>query len=111
MWIYSKNNFLSIVEDHDDPDLLLVRARFKGDIEALFPKAKVIVGGGTDYLFRAWVKREEVAKVVAEQIMHLNYTNFKNANKDSRQKHLMKLWHIMYDAQLDDYNVNEDMYY
>ena len=99
MWLYSKDNFLSIVEDHDDPDMLLVRARFRGDIEDIFPAADVIEGGGTDYLFRAWVKRTDVADAVRAQVMNIDYPNFKSANNSSRQHHLMLLWDVMCQAQ------------
>ena len=41
MWIALNDSFLSIVATPEDPDTLVVRARFKGDIEAVFPGADV----------------------------------------------------------------------
>ena len=99
MWLFSKNNFLSIVENHDDPEMLLVRARFRGDIEEIFPDAEVIEGEGTDYLFRAWVKRTEVADVLRAQVINIDYPNFKSANYSNRHHHLMRIWDVMYKAQ------------
>jgi hypothetical protein len=45
MWLVLENSFLSIVQDKDNSERLLVRARIKGDIENVFPNANVIVGG------------------------------------------------------------------
>lgn len=49
MWLFLDRSFLSIV-DKGDPSgqTLVVRARQRGDIEAVFPDAQVIEGAGTD---------------------------------------------------------------
>jgi hypothetical protein len=41
MWIMTNNSYLSIVSKDCGPAELLVRARRAGDIEKLFPDAKV----------------------------------------------------------------------
>jgi NAD(P)-dependent dehydrogenase (short-subunit alcohol dehydrogenase family) len=64
MWIFLKDSFLSIVDKGGDGTTLLVRARKRGDIENVFPNAKVVEGGGTDYGFRARIHREEVAQAI-----------------------------------------------
>jgi len=110
MWLFSKNNFLSIVEDKDDPNRLLVRGRLRGDIEAMFPLAEVIEGVGSDYLFRAFVDRTAVVKAVADTVTNIDYTNFKSANNKSRQAHLMGSWQVMRDVQGDRYP-DEDIFY
>lgn len=53
MWIFLNDSFLSIVQKPGDRDHITVRARLRGDIEAVFPDAAVIEGAGTDYRFRA----------------------------------------------------------
>ena len=78
MWIITKDAFLSIVDKNCGPDELLVRARRPGDIEKLFPHAKVVEGGGTEYRCRAIVKRREIADVLSEQVNDIEYSNFKN---------------------------------
>lgn len=82
MWLMTTKGFLSVVQKPGDTDVLTVRAREKGHIEAAFPKAKVVTGQGTDYLYRARVPRAEVAKVMHDQIMGIGYDNFKNAVPD-----------------------------
>jgi len=55
MWLMFSNCFLSIVRKDCGAAELLVRARQRGDIEPMFPSAKVTEDTTTDYLYR--VKR------------------------------------------------------
>lgn len=57
MWIFLPSSFISVVQKPGDTDMLTVRARIKGDIESVFPKAKVEANKGTDYRYRARVPR------------------------------------------------------
>lgn len=82
MWLCLKNTFVSVVHKDCKPDELLVRARRPGDIEKLFPRAKVKTGGGTDYRYRAVVSRKEVAAAMTQYIMEIDADNFKNSVKD-----------------------------
>lgn len=66
--------------------MLTARARIKGDIENMFPDAKV--------------PRELVAKVVADQVMGLGYSNFKNTVKQNKcREAYMDVWSAMYAVQ------------
>ena len=84
MWIFTSKSFVSIVADKDDPngDRLLVRSRAKGAINELFPDADEFYMTGSDYAFRAWVKRNEVCRVMQNYINSLDYDNFKNSITD-----------------------------
>jgi hypothetical protein len=83
MWIMTNNSYLSIVsEDCSDNDLL-VRARRAGDIEKVFPDAKVIRNTKTDYLYRAVLSRDVVKQAVAAMIDDIDYPNFKDSVEDS----------------------------
>jgi hypothetical protein len=82
MWICIKNAFVSIVSKDVAPDELLVRARRPGDLERIFPGCKVIEKDGSDYQFRAAIKRDVIAAAIAKQIAGISYPNFKNAVKD-----------------------------
>ena len=93
MWIFLNDSFLSIVDKAEQPDCLMVRARRPGDIEALFPEAKVVEGVGTDYSFRAEVPRSLVAEAVARRVQQIDYPNFKGSVEDyEREKVYMKIW-------------------
>ncbi len=100
MWIFLPDSFISVVQKPDDIDTLTVRARIKGDIEAVFPQAKVEANMGTDYKYRARVPRQVVAQVLHDQVMGLNWGNFKGAVKD-RKRHdaYMDVWSAMHAAQ------------
>jgi hypothetical protein len=72
----------------------------KGDIEAVFPDAKVTEGAGTDYRFRAKVPREVVAKAMFDRVMALDYENFKSSvNNRKRHDAYMDVWDAMYRYQ------------
>lgn len=103
MWIFTSNAFLSIVDKapakHDE---LLVRARRQGDIEAVFPNAKVMKTIGSDYLFRACVKRIDIAAAMVKMVNELNYDNFKDSipMADKQLKHACHgVWDVMADTQ------------
>lgn len=100
MWIFLPNSFLSIVQKPGDTDTLTVRARIQGDIEAVFPQAKVEPNKGTDYKYRARVPRQAVAQVMHDQVMGLHWSNFKGAVKN-RKRHdaYMNVWSAMHAAQ------------
>lgn len=102
MWICLNNAFLSVVTPDKNPDnhVLLVRARRKGDIETVFPGAKVERTPGRDYLFRARVTREDVAAALAAQIEAITYSNFKDSVKNAKLKGAYsRIWSIMSDLQ------------
>lgn len=81
MWIQLNNATFSIVEHRNMPDLLQVRARFKGDIEKVFGvnNGLVLVTPDADYMYRIFVPREDVARVIANQVQNIDYTNFKDS--------------------------------
>src|SRR5574337_230854 len=97
MWIFLSDSFLSIVDKGDDSGkTLLVRARKKGDIERVFPAAKVQEGGGTDYAFRARIDREEVAMRMADAVRATTYANFKaTVVEDDRHRTYVRVWEAM----------------
>jgi hypothetical protein len=104
MWICLNNSFLSIVDPSgqgaNTGDMLLVRARRKGDIEAVFPDAKVEKRPERDYLFRALLPRSQVAIAIADKVSGINYPNFKNSVKNHRlHDAFARIWSIMADLQ------------
>jgi hypothetical protein len=100
MWVLFKDAFLSIVAVKGRADVLKVRARFKGDIERIFPAAQVIVDAGTDYKFRALVDREAVAAALAEHVRGITATNFKSSVAEGwRHDVYLDVWNVLYRAQ------------
>jgi hypothetical protein len=102
MWIFTSKSFISIVQKPGDSDMLTVRARIKGDIEQIFPDAKVEANKGTDYKYRAKVPRAEVAQALHDQVMGLNYPNFKGTVKEKRRHDAyMAVWSAMVNTQAE----------
>jgi hypothetical protein len=106
MWIFLNDGFISVVKDKHNFGKLLVRARFKGDIERIFPTAEVREGEGTDYRFRASIHAELVASTIAVRLNVINYPNFKNSvltTKDEyrqlRSDAYADVWEQMYKHQ------------
>ena len=100
MWICLSESFLSIVDASNEPGTLLVRSRRQGDIEAVFPNAKVVQTPGRDYLFRAGIARETVANALANAALNLYYPNFKNSVADSNlHRAYSSVWSIMSQLQ------------
>lgn len=100
MWIFLNNAMLSIVAHRNKPDTLLVRARLKGDIEAIFPHVAVFTLKAADYHYRAEVPRSEVAKALAQQAMEMDYDNFKASVKNhARHDWYMDVWSLGHAVQ------------
>ena len=102
MWIFTKNAFLSVVSDREDVngDRLLVRARRAGDIENVFEDAEVFSVPGSDYAFRAWVKRDVVANLMFDEVQNIDYDNFKDAIQDNDYHNAaIDVWLVMNNYQ------------
>ena len=83
MWIMLPDSFLSVVSKDCKPSELLVRARRPGDIEKIFPKAKVTEYDRSDYQFRAVVPRVDVEEALVGEVKRIVYNNFKNSVRDN----------------------------
>jgi hypothetical protein len=112
MWIAMSNTFLSIVQpleykkpiEHSGRDVLLVRSRREGDIEAVFPKAEVIANAGTDYKYRAYIDRSVVATTITQELLGIHYDNFKNSVTDRPlQDAYFNVWNSMHELQQPRY--------
>jgi hypothetical protein len=104
MWIFTNDAFVSIVAVRDDPDKLLVRARFKRDLTNLLPGARVRTTPDGDYRFRAVVSRDVVLGFIADRIEAIDYPNFKDSVPErDRARHdaYLRVWGVMHAAQRD----------
>jgi len=82
MWVMTPDGFFSIVRKRGETDLT-VRARVRGDLEALEKEylpslGPIIVGGGTDYAYRARVDSTSLASAIARMVEDVDYSNFKD---------------------------------
>ena len=83
MWLCLSDLFLSFVSKDCAEDELMVRARRPGDIEKMFPDAKVTRYTKSDYLFRAPVKKNAVKAALVAEVDRIVYSNFKASVRDN----------------------------
>jgi hypothetical protein len=101
MWVFLSGSFLSIVEHNADPSLLLVRARIRYDIEQVFPGTQVVETPDADYRFRVVVLRSAVARVISEEVLRINYGNFKDSVREQARRDVYSgVWSVMLGEQL-----------
>lgn len=109
MWIIHPDfGFLSIVQKPNQSRDLTVRSRFRDHLEAFHGWAHdfgtpgpIQVNTGSDYAYRCVVSRDVVAKVMADAIERLDYSNFKDECHNQGQPEswlqvLAKIWHTLY---------------
>ena len=85
MWVYTPDSFISVVKHNTKPRMVLVRARFPGDIEKVFPLARVQKTPDADYLFRAEVSDRCLEHAMVRLARQVKYPNVKGA-VDGRAK-------------------------
>ena len=88
MWVFLNNSFLSIVENRNNKEELLVRSRIKGDIEKVFPDSNVFEMENSDYKYRSFIKKTDVSSKLKKIVENINYDNFKNSiSPDQSERH------------------------
>lgn len=99
MWVFLNNAFLSIVQDKGDANMLMVRARLRGDLQRVFsfPDMKVLeTPPPADYRFRCSVERWRVSDVLRVAVGDIDYTNFKKSVPDQRRHDAyLRVWSEM----------------
>ena len=107
MWLFSTAGFFSVVQKKGDTDLTL-RARIKGDLEALRERflselSETIETPRADYPYRATVRHEAFAAALAHIVCGIHYDNFKNEVSKSSGRgraHLYgEVWKVMYESE------------
>lgn len=97
MWLCLNDAFLSIVKKDCPDGSLLVRARRPGDIEKVFGRrVKVTRLLDSDYLFRAVIRRDDVTRAIQDEVLRIDYGNFKDSVSDNElHDAYMKVWTAM----------------
>ncbi|WP_144605446.1 hypothetical protein [Algoriphagus algorifonticola] len=106
MWIASKNGFLSVVQHREKPDQVVVRARVRKDLEAIFHEGSIIETPDGDYRFRVFISKQEAVALIAKQVQDIDYPNFKNAIAQTPQQRdklsaYHDIWTVMWNYAQD----------
>ncbi len=82
MWLFTPHGFLSIVAHREHPGRLLVRGRTREDVEyfcEVTGEGAPTETPGADYRWRVAAPADLVAWFVQQQVLELDYPNFKDA--------------------------------
>jgi 8-oxo-dGTP pyrophosphatase MutT (NUDIX family) len=86
MWLITNFGFFSVIQKPGDmgSGMLTVRGRIKKDLEELRDKyltdmEDIVEGTGTDFKYRARVKRTSLTNALSKIIIDLDYSNFNNS--------------------------------
>lgn len=110
MWIITDIGFFSIVQKPSDEGqgTLTIRARSRDDLDQLraryIPRlGHTVANEGTDYVYRAIARREDVQAALAAMAGAIDYSNFKSAvaerHSNSRAATYGKVWSALYEIQ------------
>lgn len=110
MWLFTKHGFYSVVAHRDEPDMVLVRARIKSDLEALVAVARSLdinepldikETPRADYAYRIFMPRRVWNVLAAHLTAAIDYPNFKAAvhGDGVRDNAYMSIWRVMVNLQ------------
>jgi hypothetical protein len=109
VWIFTESGFYSVVKSESDDDVLIVRTRFRKDLDRLrrryLPQMGPTVShAGSDYQYRAVVFKEDFAKALDAMARAIDYQNFKSrvSEKYGKERHdlYMEIWGVLRRAAL-----------
>lgn len=96
MWLFTRYGFFSAVQHNEDRDIIVVRARVREHLEALFARfyngddagniPAIAESLGTDYRFRSFISRRDFAEIAQELALDVDYPNFKNEVQRARRQ-------------------------
>jgi len=111
MWIFTTKGFFSVVQQENDPQQVLIRARLKKDIQNMkrlfnalgLKPGGIIVNARSDYKYRFSADRTDWILVMTRLMLDMRYTNFKDAAykadsreiKDNRHEAYFRIWTAM----------------
>jgi UDP-3-O-acyl-N-acetylglucosamine deacetylase len=110
MWVFTTSGFLSAVYKDG---AMQVRARDRKSLEALSKEtaAAIIATPLADYPYRIAITNEQFSTWLSQQVMAIDYKNFKSEIADTRgygfAKPLNKVWSAMHEVEDSQARVRE----
>jgi len=102
MWVFTTSGFVSAVYKDG---ALQVRARDRRSLTPLAKQtgAEIVATPLADYPYRIAITNEQFSKWLSQQVMAVNYKNFKSEIADTRgygfAKPLNKVWSVMHEVE------------
>lgn len=80
MWLFTETGFVSVVQDRDDSNKMLVRARDKKSLQPFVDEygVEILNVGRSDYPHRVFINRTQFVDWLVETGESLSYDNYKN---------------------------------
>ena len=105
MWLYCRSGFFSVVQHKNAPNLLLVRARVKEDLDDLRERylpalGKTITTESADYPYRAVATKKHFSKAMVRISYDIDYTNFKTMTAQELGYDRASVYHKVHSATL-----------
>lgn len=106
MWLYCRAGFFSVVQHKAAPQLLLVRARDRRDLDDLrelyMPKlGKTIETYSADYPYRAVITKKHYSKGMVRISYDIDYTNFKTMTAKELGPERASAYHKVHSATME----------
>lgn len=104
MWVFTQYGFISAVDNGHVPGKLAIRARDKKSLEflAALTEQTIAQNKGSDYPYRVFVTKQELADYLVAQVEDIDYSNFKDRVYASRGGKFAgacgKVWAAMLDV-------------
>lgn len=109
MWLATKFGFYSIVKSSEN-NSFMVRSRERKDLDNLkrnvlnFKNRKIHFSEITDYKYRIFINKEELAELMLFISENVDYSNFKDKIKSSLDQkdklpYYSEIWGVMFDYQ------------
>ena len=101
IWVFTLDGFFSVVEVYDSPAEVLVRGRFRDDLEKVLKHTSAIKVFHTpdhDYPYRIRITKTEWAEYVYEAAQGIDYHNFKNAALKNATRERDDRYHLVWMA-------------
>lgn len=102
MWVFTRDGFFSVVQDHHDPSTVWIRARSRADMVRLVnrftfavKRPKIVVTPERDYRYRIKSSKQAWSVVMEREAAAIDYGNFKGSiPHDDKVRHrmLMDIW-------------------
>jgi len=116
MWIFTNVGYISIVENSDNSNEVMLRARARKDLDTFrtlylptnAPKVKFYQTN--DYPYRITIKKEDCALAMANAVRNIDYANFKSSVTKKqgweRSSIYMKIWSLLMGIEKDKGRIN-----
>lgn len=100
MWIFTTRGFVSAVQHKDDPQTMVVRARARQHLVALFPQEDIISLTLADYPHRVHIPKTAFVDWMTEQAQAIDYPDFKSELPNGRYHDTCsQIWSVAHNLQ------------